>query len=425
MAGKNTELLQPLVQGQKLSHTCYKEQLGSYLGVINIVDIANPQCECIIEHINLTPLQLVTYLNNRNSSRIFEDNFNTQLRASTKQQLFDACSKQLNNDQAAMKVHETKALQNQEFFIKSGLSQEESMACAFAIAFYTGCQSEHVNRAASIVARKGNGTVSQATQVEALPILYFMTKGLSKIPFYWGPAVRAVQLTLAEQNEYAPGQIVTWVQFSSSKKGTTPAESFQARNTLFYLHSATGRSIKGFSNYPNEDEVLFLPHSTFLVLRKYQSEGKLCVHMRQIEVGLSPLCIMWVDDQIFDENWENKRHMEFGAAKGLSENIHFIPKRCTSDAISFLKSAFGRRLKGSVNFRIISDMNRTNENPSNNAGARLLKSVRELGFNNKFMIFTSDRDKAREMVNCVAGQGAQCEITTSTTDLKKFMEMKN
>ncbi|CAF1374088.1 unnamed protein product [Adineta ricciae] len=78
---------------------------------------------------------------------------------------------------------------------------------------------------------------------------------LSRIPFYWGHVTRACEL-------------------NSSKKGKKGHDSkaFKNRNTLFKIYSLTGRSIKDFSSYPEEDEVLFLPHSTFIVLNRKASK---------------------------------------------------------------------------------------------------------------------------------------------------------
>ena len=83
--------------------------------------------------------------------------------------------------------------------------------------------------------------------------------------------------------------------------------------------------------------------------------------MRQIELGFCQWSILWVDDRIFDENWENKKHMEYAATRAIDLNVHFIPKASTDNALSFLRSVFGQRLKNRDIFRIITDMNRENE----------------------------------------------------------------
>ncbi|CAF1663685.1 unnamed protein product, partial [Didymodactylos carnosus] len=70
----------------------------------------------------------------------------------------------------------------------------------------------------------------------------------------------------------------------------------------------------------------------------------------------------------------------------------------TNTAVAFLRSPLGERLKYQDAFRIVTDMNRLNENPSDNAGARLIKAVRELGFNNHCLIFTGDYEHSERQV---------------------------
>ena len=173
-----------------------------------------------------------------------------------------------------------------------------------------------------------------------------MIRALSYIPFYWEYVTRACQLTHDELQLYVPGSLISWIQFSSSKKGkkVVGSDAFKYRNTLFKIFSLTGRPIKQFSNYPEEDEVLFLPHSTFLVFNRkvhYAGGGKHVIYMRQVELGLCQWSVLLVDDKIFQEDWENKSHMEYAAIKALDINVHFIPKSSASSALSFLKSVFG------------------------------------------------------------------------------------
>lgn len=122
-------------------------------------------------------------------------------------------------------------------------------------------------------------------------------------------------------------------------------------------------------------------------------------HDLQIELGLCKYVVMWVDDNIFNAQWENKRHMEKASTLGTHINVHFIPKSNTRAALAFLDSELGRQLKQSQTFRIVTDMNRTNEPVSpSHAGSLLIYEVRKLGFKQPCLIFTSDENKAREKV---------------------------
>lgn len=87
--------------------------------------------------------------------------------------------------------------------------------------------------------------------------------------------------------------------------------------------------------------------------------------------------------------------MDKAASHALNRNVHFIPKSNTGSALSFLRSLFGQRLKNRANFRIVTDMNRSNEHPSDTAGARLIHRVRAMGFSNKCLVFTIFEAKVR------------------------------
>ena len=83
--------------------------------------------------------------------------------------------------------------------------------------------------------------------------------------------------------------------------------------------------------------------------------------MREIFFGQSSKNILWVDDNIFNKDWENKQLMERAFLKDPLLNI--IPKISTETAMAFIKSSLCKNRKPSE-FRILSDMTRKNENPS-------------------------------------------------------------
>jgi hypothetical protein len=74
---------------------------------------------------------------------------------------------------------------------------------------------------------------------------------LNHIDFHWGICKRWVNLRNGENggfNDYSvykPGNIVTWVQFSSSYMADSDAEVdiFKNRNTKFIIWSIKGRNI--------------------------------------------------------------------------------------------------------------------------------------------------------------------------------------
>ncbi|CAM4850638.1 unnamed protein product [Rotaria magnacalcarata] len=449
----------------RLSHDCYMILLG-YLSGNDKIDRLKNMVEALSESNNQetvasasikvmeceeveTILELVTLqyntedlTNARREHFVYEDNFNPTLcqymeNSANFKKLKGICRKyeeasKLNVDKV-MEEHTGRSNRTYKFFLEKGLEEDDARASAFAIAFYTGSRSEACSRGASLVARRGNGiAVEQRTadeMKEASIILYYLVKGLSNIPYYWGYVTRACNLKDHELEMYTPGALVTWLQFSSSKRGKQVAGGgFENRNTQFKIYSLTGRRIQYFSNYDHEDEVLFLPHSTFLVFKHVISHHgtQHTIYMRQVELGVSTWSVLWVDDRIFVENWENKAHMEHAAAKAMNMNVHFIPKSSTEYAISFLKSPFGQRLKNKDTFRIVTDMNRENEQPVHNAGARLIKKVRQLGFSNQCMVFTSNKQKGDEIMRkeLSADEIKNTIVTTNTSDLRHFVNFQ-
>jgi hypothetical protein len=205
------------------------------------------------------------------------------------QSLTEACGKF--DDAAMLRNHQNKSIETYHYFTKHEVPEDTAKAYAFAIAFYTGGYSYAINADTTILARRmvtrdqlqqENGTLD----TNALLIMYFLIKGLSHIDFYWGVVVRYVTLDEKELQDYRVGEIVTWLQFSSSDKGGKNMSHFTDRNTVFTIASLTGRSIQKFSNCADdEDEVLFLPHSSFLVCHATYNEQKRQnqIYLRQVD----------------------------------------------------------------------------------------------------------------------------------------------
>jgi hypothetical protein len=115
-------------------------------------------------------------------------------------------------------------------------------------------------------------------------IMHYLIKGISHIDFYWGSVVRYVKFEKKDLADYSHGNIISWLQFSSADKGGKNMAHFTDRNTKFIIYSLTGRAIRYFSNCADqEDEVLFLPHSSFLVCRVVVKPGaQNTIYLRQV-----------------------------------------------------------------------------------------------------------------------------------------------
>lgn len=118
--------------------------------------------------------------------------------------------------------------------------------------------------------------------------------------------------------------------------------------------------------------------------------------------------------------------MEKASTLGTNANVHFIPKSTTESALAFLRSEFGKRLKRSQTFRIVTDMNRDNESSPADAGVRLLSEARKLGFDQKCLIFTGNAyEGRRKLKNTFQNdQMANIEVTEEPFDLQQFVLFK-
>ena len=120
-------------------------------------------------------------------------------------------------------------------------------------------------------------------------------------------------------------------------------------------------------------------------------------------------------------NWENKGLME--TAYSLKRDLKIIPKISTECALAFLNSFKPFILGKTVKYKVISDMNRTNELEPHNAGARLVKYMQDYSFYNiEIMIFTSSAEKAwNELIKLGVNINSSVKITTSSNEALNFL----
>ncbi len=260
-----------------------------------------------------------------------------------------------------------------QYFLEKGMYYKDARACALALSFYTGLpeaniQGEILERMNRNV-RFNHLANENATSPHYMVIISFLYRALSQIPNYSGSCIRAVDLSDEEKCLYEPGSLVNWRNFSSSSQGAEPAMPFRGKNTHFIIQSITGKSIVRFSNFAGENEILFHPCSTFFVLKKEIQDDKTLIYLRQTELGMSDNTILWVDDQIFSENWEHKPFYDKLSGYAHQHGVRVIPKSSTAQAQSFLESPFGRyNLENSKNFQVITNMRRPNEKQGSKAG---------------------------------------------------------
>ena len=323
--------------------------------------------------------------------------------------------------------HLKKSEDTYKFFTSDRLSIDEKKACALAISYYTGDKdnSDRLSQNTNAILRSSNSKKVVGNWYEGekfYPLIYYLTKAISSLPFYWGYTLRCIDLSKEQAFSYQPGVVVTWLNWSSSAMGEKPTV-FSSRNCYFYIYSFSSRDISNFSNYQKEKEALYPPFSHFLVFKNEIKNGHHHIYMRQIEIGLYPNNIIWVDDNILNKDWENKRLMEM--AYYNSRVLKIIPKISTETAMAFINSFKNIINNEGCKYKIMSDMTRNNEYPSQNAGARFVKELQNSGLKHlEVMIFTSSRKKALdELKKLNVDINNNVKVTVSTSDAVKFLTM--
>ena len=186
------------------------------------------------------------------------------------------------------------------------LSIEEKKACALAISYYTGSKlnSDRLSQNTNAVLRSTNSKKLVDGWYEGekfYPIIFYLTKAISSLPFYWGYTLRCIDLSREQAFSYEPGVVITWLNWSSSSMGKEP-QVYSDRNCYFHIYSFSSRDIADFSNFTNEKEALYPPFSHFLVFKNEIIGSHHHIYMRQIEIGLYPNNIIWVDDNILNKD---------------------------------------------------------------------------------------------------------------------------
>lgn len=251
----------------------------------------NEVVESYLEHVKLYQNE-AALREIRDEYAVIEDDFGPLLEKKLKggstpsfQNLRKACEQLDKNSD----THYQKSKKTFNYFTQRGVSEEDARSYAMAIAFYSGGYSALVNTGANYILRIERKVAELYTDDEklntnAVMVMYYLIKGLSHIDFHWGVVTRYVDLDDEDLKDYKPGEIVTWLQFSSADKGGKDMVHFKDRNTVFSIISLTGRAIQYFSNCGDEeDEVLFLPHSSFLVCHVIKNKTQNQIFLRQVK----------------------------------------------------------------------------------------------------------------------------------------------
>ena len=119
--------------------------------------------------------------------------------------------------------------------------------------------------------------------------LRLILTALRKLPRYQGILYRSTRANLSDQ--YVTGLTHTWKIFTSTTVSMNTAGEYlnatmgtSGLRTLFHIECTNGRSIRDFSTFPGEEEVLLLPGFHFKVLETMDAGNNLhIISIKEIE----------------------------------------------------------------------------------------------------------------------------------------------
>jgi hypothetical protein len=169
---------------------------------------------------------------------------------------------------------------------KDGLTQDESAA----IYLYT---TEWEPRDQCLYVVLNSILRSKSRTIKIRPWLLYMKLLLTAL-FKLRPQRMTVWrgISLDLRNEYEKGKTYTWWGFSSCTKSISVLESQyflgqEGKRTMFSIDIFNGKNIRAHSAIEEEDEILLLPGSQFIVEDHFQPSKKdpdlIIIHLKQIE----------------------------------------------------------------------------------------------------------------------------------------------
>jgi hypothetical protein len=108
---------------------------------------------------------------------------------------------------------------------------------------------------------------------------------MSKLPKFKGIVWRGVNKDVS--TAFKRGQKITWWSVSSCSKSVDIISGFldkAPQSTLFNIECSAGKCIAEYTNYPSEDEVIFMPGTTFEVVSNplHHHGGLHVIHLKEI-----------------------------------------------------------------------------------------------------------------------------------------------
>lgn len=160
---------------------------------------------------------------------------------------------------------------SREMTKKTGLTASEMIA----VRHYTARGFSPVNRALR--------DCNEESLAFLKPVIDPLVEGLEKLPSYRGTVYRTTSMFGSFLDSHKTGKEVTYRSFLSTSKyeNWNEKSSFEGNVVMTIDCADRGKDISWLAEYPYEDEVLFPPETTFVVLSCQKKKGKHYIHLRE------------------------------------------------------------------------------------------------------------------------------------------------
>ena len=242
-----------------------------------------------------------------------------------------------------------------------GMSDDDRYGCALALSLYTGPSIGDSGRSA-VLQEEFDGwnnnylglkrfldSAFVSTEIPPQDKPYavltsFLFKALNNLPTYKGKCVKGLYLSPEEDAFHTVGKILAMTSFNSSSRGDNPPDCFAKENARFVISSSTGVFIAPSSNHPEENEVLFAPGCTFMVVKKETKDGIIYIYLREVELGITEKTLLCFDERVDEENWEYKEAFDKFRSQEHIHGTRIIRKSSEAQVSAFLESPFGQEI---------------------------------------------------------------------------------
>ena len=142
-----------------------------------------------------------------------------------------------------------------------------NLAQLWAIFGYTTGDFMPINK----VLRSKNPVSKLETEPLLLNQIIVLRAALQKMKSFKGKVYRGAHLTATSLANHQTGAIINYPGFLSTSTSREASENF-VRNALLVIHAKKGKSVRNYSQMPQEDEILFDHNSKFKVLKRKKTK---------------------------------------------------------------------------------------------------------------------------------------------------------